>query len=208
MINLLPVAERRARHTDQLNYYTLMGGISIAIGAICLAGVLLVFDQIYRLNLEQLKTQKVAAEGQAALYLDVEKKATSLEKQLESLKKAQGQTTRWATLLTELQTLTPPTVSVKSVKFVPSGTASTGAAPAASPPDAGKPAAGTSAKTDLVGTAENRRSLGQFQIALSQSKIFKNVEIQSSNQKGATGGVVDYKITMEVDYGKLNGPTK
>ncbi len=197
MINLLPLAERRARRVDQLNYYTLMGGISVAIGAVCLAAVLLVFDQIYRLNLTQLKTQKASAEGQAALYLDVEKKATSLEKQLESLKKAQGQTTRWSSLLTELQTLTPPTVSIKSVKFVPPGGG--GAQPGA---------AAASTKTDLVGTADSRRSLGQFQIALSQSKIFKNVEIQSSSQKDASGETVDYKLTLDVDYDKLNGPAK
>jgi Tfp pilus assembly protein PilN len=186
LINLLPSVEQRSRKTDQLNYYTILGGLICVIGTIALAGFLLVFDQIYRVNLQQLTTQKTQVESQAALFLDTEKKAKTLSTQLESLKKAQGQTTHWSSVLTELQSVTPPGVAIQSISIKDPGSSS------------------TKVSTDVTGSASSRRSLGEFQLALSTSKYFKSVEIQSSNLSG-TGGV-DYRLTLEVNYDKLNGP--
>lgn len=201
MINLLPSKELRQRAADRLNYYTLIGGIATVTGAVVLAGVLLLFDKVYQLNLDSLKSQKAQAESQAVLYLDVEKKAKDLAGQLESLKKAQAQTTRWASLMTELQALTPPNVSIRAIDFrpaTPGTTAGTGAGAGSAP--------ATSTKTQIVGTADSRRSLGQFQLALSKSPYFRNVDIETSNLVGLAG--IDYQITMDVNYDKLTGTGK
>lgn len=185
-VNLLPASEQQKRKTYLRNYYTLTGGVVLAAGVIVLAAILLLFDQVYRLNLDAANSQKVQAESQAALYLDVEKKANDLSKQLATLKKASDQSTHWASLMTDLQTFTPPGVSVKSINIDSSGTAG-------------------SQKTTVTGSADSRRSAAQFQIALAGSPHFKNVELDTTTQ---TGGTVDYKISLEVNFDKLNGPVK
>lgn len=192
--NLLPQAAQKRHQRDILNYYTLLGGIAVATGALLVAATLLLFDQVYRANLDTLKTQKTQAESQAALYLDVEKKAQELEKQLTSVQKAQGQTTRWASILSELQNLTPPSVSVNSLKLAQAGGASA-------------PNPANASKTQVVGRADSRRSLGQFQLALSGSPYFKNVEIQTSTASSSSTAI-DYTLSTEIDYSKLSGPAK
>lgn len=187
-LNLLPLAEQQKRKVDLLNYYTLIAGITLVTGAVVLAGILLLFDQVYRVNLNTLTNQKAQVESQAALYLDVQKKAQTLEKQLTSITKAQAQTTHWATLLTELQAVTPPGVSIKSVQF-----------------GQGADSTKTASKTDISGSADSRRSAAQLQLALSTSQYFKNPEIQTTT---LAGGVIDYRIAVEVNYDKLNGPAK
>lgn len=188
-LNLLPLVEQRKRKIDLLNYYTLMGGVVLVTGALVLAAILLLFDQVYRVNLDTLKGQKAQAESQAALYLDVQKKAESLEKQLTSLKLAQNQTTHWSSFLTELQNITPPTVSVRGIKLGQSS---------------GSTATATT-KTELSGHADTRRSAGEFQLALNGSPLFKNAELQTTTD---AGGGVDYTISTEINYDKLNGPAK
>lgn len=183
-LNLLPVPEQRQRKVDLLNYYTLMGGIVLVSGALLLAGILLVFDQVYRVQLDALKAQQGQAESQAALYLDVQKKSEALASQLASVTKAQSQTTQWASILTELQTVTPPTISVAGIKL----------AQVAGP---------NGARTELSGHADSRRDVGEFQLALAASKYFKNPEIQTTT---ATEKGVDYTISTEINYDKLNGP--
>ncbi len=190
-LNLLPLAEQQKRKLDLLNYYTLVGGIVLTSGVLILAATLLLFDQVYRVNLDTLKNQKVQAESQAALYLDTEKKAQTLEKQLASIKQAESQSTHWAVLMTELQKLTPPSVSIQGVKL------GQGNAPAPG-------AAGT--KTEIGGHADSRRSLGELQLAMSTSPYFKNVEILSSTT--TTGTAIEYKISTDINYDKLNGPAK
>lgn len=187
-LNLLPLAEQQKRKVDLLNYYTLMVGITLVTGALVLAGILLLFDQVYRVNLSTLTNQKAQAESQAALYLDVQKKAQTLEKQLAGISKAQNQTTHWATLMTELQAVTPPNVSIKAVKFGQTA-------------DSTK----TATKTEISGSADSRRSVGELQLALGASQYFKNPEIQTTT---VAADVVEYKITTDVDYEKLNGPAK
>lgn len=191
LINLLPAQVQRQRKIDLLNYYTLLGGMVLVLGVVVLAGLLLLFDQVYRVNLETAKQQKAQAESQAVLNLDVEKKAQGLEKQLEQLQKANSQTTRWATLLTELQALTPPTLSIQAMALKTAA--------------AGGPASAET-KTTITGRADSRRTLGQFQIALSQSPYFKNVEIATSTLTGT--GSIDYQITTEINFDKLNGPVR
>ena len=193
-INLLPAAEQHKRRVDALNHYTLVSGIVTVAGAVAMAGMLLVFDQIYKYQLQSLKTEKVSAEAQSVLYLDVEKKALDLEKQLDSLKRAQGQTTSWASVMSELQRITPAGVAIEAIDLKGTGVATAAAGQ-------------KSTRTTVSGTADNRRSLGQFQLALASSPYFKNVEIESSNLAGPSpDGGVDYKITLDVNYDKLGAP--
>lgn len=190
-INLLPASERQKRKAYLLNYYTLVGGIVLVAGSLVLAVLLLLFSQVYRLNLDAAKAQKAQAESQAALYLDTEKKAADLSKQLENLKRAQNQTTHWSAILTDLQAFTPPNVSVKSITIKPAGAAQQG---------------GTN-RAEIQGVADSRRSAAQFQVALAGSKNFRNVEMEVTTASTPTGPV-EYKITLEVNYDKLNGPLK
>lgn len=187
-LNLFPEQVARQRKVDLLNYYTLLAGMVVVLGAIVLAGLLLLFDQVYRLNLASAKDQKAQAESQAALYLDVEKKGLALEKQLEDLKRASGQTTSWATLLNELQRLIPSAASVQSINVQSGG------------------AAGKATKTTISGRAASRRTVGEFQVALSQSPLFSNAEIANTILTGS--GAVDFKISTDINFDKLNGPAK
>lgn len=188
-INLLPAVERHKRRIDQLNYFTLIGGIVTVVGALALSGFLIAIDQIYRVNLEGLRSQRAQAVGQSALYLNTEKKADDLAGQLANLKKAQNQTTHWSSILTELQILTPPAVSVKSLSIKSNA--------------GGQP----SQKAQITGLADSRRSLGEFQVALTRSPYLKNIDISTSNLIGS-GTAVDYQITLDVNFDKLNGPVK
>lgn len=189
-VNLLPADEQQKRRVDALNYYTLMGGIVTVTGALVLAAMLLFFDQIYQANLAIVKADKARADGQTALYLDTEKRSNELAKQLDSLQRAHAQATHWSSALVELQAVTPESVSIQSMDIK------------------GAANAGTSqgAKTEVSGTADSRRSLGEFQLALAASPYFKNVEIESSNLTST--GAVDYHVALEVNYDRLNGPAQ
>src|SRR5680860_1240592 len=68
-LNLLPRKEQQRRRTDLLNYYTLVAGIVTVTGALVMAGLLLLFDQVYKVNLATLQTDKQLAESQAVGYL-------------------------------------------------------------------------------------------------------------------------------------------
>ena len=192
-INLLPVTEQHKRKVDALNHYTLLSGVVIVAGAVALTCMLLLFDQVYKYQLQALKSDKASAEAQAALYLDVEKKALGLEKQLQSMKQAQGQSTSWANILAELQRITPPGVSIESIDL------KGGNVPGA--------AANSSTKTTVTGKADNRRSVAQLQLAMSESPFFKNVELETTNLLGTTdAGGVQYRISVDVNYDKLGAP--
>lgn len=198
-LNLLPRREKEKRKSDALNYYTLVGGIVVVTGALVLAGLLLLFDQVYKADLARLQQEKRQAETEAAAYLPVEKEAKDLEIQLAKLKRADEQTTHWAALVAALRNFTPPGVSIKSVTFQPDGTNAQGGQ---AQPGQAQGNAGTS---QITGTAESRRALGQFQIALSESTFLKSVEILNTTRpKGSK--VVQYTISVEVDKSKLEGP--
>lgn len=186
MINLLPLSERRERHTDLLNYYTLTAGVITVIGVVAMAACLLLFDQLYQYNLTQLKNQKKTADGQVALYLDTEKQAKTLETDITSLLKAQSSTSSLTSLIRELQAVTPAAASIDSI------TLSDGAD--------GK----GNQKTSVTGKADSRRTVGEMQLALSASKYFKNVEIDSTALAGANDFVI-YKISLDINYDKLQG---
>ncbi|MDP9212160.1 MAG: PilN domain-containing protein [bacterium] len=190
ILNLLPDQEKQKRRVDALNYYTLTAGIVLVTGALALAGILLLFDQVYRTNLASLQQERSQVESQSAAYLDVEKEAKNLELQLANLQKANQQTTHWASLIAALRSFTPPSVSIETLEFQPPAT--TADAPAAQ-----------QNHSRISGSADSRRSLGQFQLALSESPFLKNVEIETTtlNEK-----LVQYSISMEVDYQKLEGP--
>ncbi len=185
-INLLPDRILKQRQVDARNYYTLVGGMVVVIGTVVVAGFLLLFDQVYRVELSNLTTQKVQVEAQAAQYLDVEKKGEALSKQLTSLKTAENQTTHWTNLLTTLQTVTPPGVSVDAFSVA----------------DASNKQA---AKTTIAGKADSRRSVAEFQIALAGSPYVKSAEIETTGQQGT---VINYSIALEINYDKLNGAGK
>lgn len=193
VINLLPAQVQHERKVALLNYYTLLAGIITISGALILAALLVVFDQVYKAQLENVTNQKRQAQAQTALHLDTEKKAQDLQKQLEALKRAQGQTTHWTTLLTELQRLTPLSVAIQSVDLKTAAANPTSTAAAAT-------------KTEISGRADSRRSLGELQVALSSSPYFKNVEILQSTLTST--GAVDYKISTDINFDKLNGPEK
>lgn len=188
-VNLLPVSERQKRKSYLRNYYALVGGVVLVSGLLVLAALLLLFDQVYRLNLDAARNQKVQAEGQAALYLDVEKKAQALSQQLDKLKQAQGQTTHWSSLMTTLQQYTPPGVSIRSITIKP---AAQGAGQGTG-----------SSKTTVEGMADSRRSAAQFQIGLANSPYFKDVEMESTE---SLGSVISYRISLDVNFHKLAGP--
>lgn len=186
MVNLLPLHEQHKRRIDLMNHYTLVGGIIVVVGTVVLAGTLLLLDGVYRLNLGELNNQLASAKAQSALYAVTERDAQKLEKDLTTAVKAQGETTHWAALLTELQTVTPATISIEGVSFKqPAG-------------------ASTQNRTEVKGKADSRRSLGEFQKSLSNSKYFKNVEIETSTLSNES--VVTFRMTMDVDYDKLKGP--
>ena len=190
-LNLLPARELLKRRTDALNYYTLVVGVVTVTGTLVLAGMLLLFDQVYRANLTNLAEEKALTESQAAAYLDIEKEAEGLELQLTNLQKANQQTTHWASLIAALRSLTPPPVSIKSLEFQ-------------SRPAAGAaPAGGQENRSKITGAADSRRSLGQFQLALSESPFLEDVEIETTTLNGK---FVEYAISMTVDYRKLEGP--
>ncbi len=192
ILNLLPDQEKQKRRVDALNYYTLTAGIVLVTGALVLAGILLLFDQVYRTNLSNLQQERAQAESQSAAYLDIEKEAKDLELQLANLQKANQETTRWASLIAALRSFTPPSVSIKTLEFQPA----TDASAATAVPDRQN-------RSRISGSADSRRSLGQFQLALSESPFLKNVEIETTT---LSEKFVQYSISMEVDYQKLEGP--
>lgn len=189
-LNLLPSKEQQRRRTDLLNYYTLVAGIVTVTGALVMAGLFLVFDQVYKVNLAGLRTDQQLVESQAAAYLDVEKEAKDLEAQLGNLRKAEGQTTRWAALVSALRSLTPEGVSIKTVAFQGEGALSPGAA-------ATQPANNLS---QITGVTASRRALGQFQLALSQSEFLKRAQILNTTKQGK---VIQYSIEIEVNQSEL-----
>lgn len=189
-LNLLPRKEQQRRRTDLLNYYTLVAGIVTVTGVLVMAGLLLVFDQVYKVNLATLQTDKQLAESQAVAYLDIEKEAQDLEIQLENLRKAEGETTRWAALVAALRSLTPEGVSIKTVAFQGKGAAGQ---VAPNPQTQGN-------QSQITGVTASRRALGQFQLALSQSAFLKEAQILTTTQEGK---VIQYVISIEVDQSEL-----
>ena len=189
-VNLLPRADREKRQRYLRNYYTLLTGGILLAGVIVLTVLLLLFDQLYRLNLANAEAAKVQATQAAANYLDVEKQAAELSKQLNVLKQAGGMGTKWAALLVDLQTITPPGVAIKQIEIQgPEG----GAASAASN------------KAKLNGTADSRRSVAEFQVALASRPYFKNVELETTTKADQT---VEYTISFEANFDKLKGSAK
>lgn len=188
-VNLLPRSSQEKRQRYLRNYYTLLTGGVLLAGAIVLTVLLLLFDQIYRLNLASAKTERSTAQAAAVTYLDVEKQAAELSKQLSTLKQAQGQSTRWASLLLDLQAVTPPGVSIKQISV--------------QGPEAG--AAGTATRASLTGSADSRRSVAEFQIALAGRPAFKNVELETTTKGDQT---VEYKISFDTNFEKLKGGAK
>lgn len=195
-LNLLPRKEQQRRRTDLLNYYTLVAGIVTVTGALVMAGLLLLFDQVYKANLSTLQADKQAAESQAAEYLDVQKQAEDLEIQLDNLRKAEGQTTRWGALAAALRSLTPPGVSIKTVQFLGSGATTAAGTPQAD----GQNVPSAAAKSEITGVTESRRALGQFQLALSRSPFLKEAQILNTTREE---GVIEYTIMVEVDQSEL-----
>lgn len=188
-VNLLPRSSQEKRQRYLRNYYTLLTGGVLLAGAIVLTVLLLLFDQIYRLNLASAKTERSTAQAAAVTYLDIEKQAAELSKQLSTLKQAQGQSTRWASLLLDLQAVTPPGVSIKQISV--------------QGPEAG--AAGTATRASLTGSADSRRSVAEFQVALAARPAFKNVELETTTKGDQT---VEYKISFDANFEKLKGGTK
>ncbi|HEY8108777.1 MAG TPA: PilN domain-containing protein [Patescibacteria group bacterium] len=189
-LNLLPHKEQRRRKTDLLNYYTLVAGIATVTGALVMAGLLLIFDQVYKANLTSLQAEQQLAEAQAAEYLDVEKDADQLALQLGELKKAEGETTRWAALVSALRSLTPDGVSIKTVKFQGQQTGAQAAQP------------GNGDPSEITGVTESRRALGQFQLALAQSPFIKEAQILNTTREGK---VIRYTVGIKVNTKELEG---
>jgi Tfp pilus assembly protein PilN len=189
-VNLLPKREREKRQQYLRNYYTVLIGAILLAGILIVTVVLLLFDQVYRLNLQSAQAERAQAQSEAAMYLDTEKDALNLSKQLDTLKKAQSQTTHWATLLTDLQRTTPAGVSVEQIDIRPAQTT-------------GTPGGGT--RAFISGLADSRRSIAEFQIGLAAMSAFKNVEMEATTQNGPA---VEYKISFDVNYDKLEGSKK
>jgi Tfp pilus assembly protein PilN len=190
-LNLLPHKEQRRRRTDMLNYYTLVAGVVTVTGALVMAGLLLIFDQVYKANLTALHADKQVAESQAVAYLNTEKEAKNLEIQLNNLRRAEGQTTHWAALVSALRGLTPDGVSIKTVEFKGQIT-----------PGKGVPATLGSDQSQITGVAESRRALGQFQVALAQSAFLKESQILNSTRQGK---VIQYTIAIKINQAELEG---
>lgn len=187
-VNLLPKGEREKRQQYLRNYYTLLIGAILLAGLLVMTVILLLFDQVYRLNLQSAQAEKAQAQSEAAMYLDTEKDALNLAKQLETLKKAQAQTTHWASLLSDLQRVTPAGVTVEQLDVRPAQ------------------AAGAQAtKAFVTGNADSRRSVAEFQIGLAALPAFKNVEMEATTLNGTA---VDYKISFDINYDKLEGSKK
>ncbi|MEX2043463.1 MAG: PilN domain-containing protein [Patescibacteria group bacterium] len=202
-LNLLPSKEQQRRRTDLLNYYTLVTGIVTVTGALVMAGLLLVFDQVYKINLADLRSDKQLVESQAAAYLDIEKEAKDLEIQLDNLRKAEGETTRWAALVSALRGLTPEGVSIKTVTFQGEGAPGQGtpnSQPANSPSGQAQPGQSRNNVSQITGVTESRRALGQFQLALSGSPFLKRAQILNTDKQGK---VIQYTIEIEVNQSEL-----
>ncbi|MDP3999962.1 MAG: PilN domain-containing protein [bacterium] len=191
-LNLLPRKEQRRRRTDLLNYYTLVAGIVTVTGALVMAGLLLVFDQIYKVNLDDLQADKQLVESQAVAYLDIEKEAKGLEVQLDNLRQAEGQTTRWAALVSALRTMTPEGVSIKTVAFIGKDAAGQGAVDNQSQ--------NQNNQSQITGVTTSRRALGQFQLALSESAFLKESQILNTTREGK---VIQYTMSIEIDQSEL-----
>lgn len=191
-VNLLPKSTLQKRQRYLRNYYAVLTGGVLLAGVVVLTVLLLLFDQIYRLNLSSAQAERAQAQSTAAGYLDIEKKATDLAQQLNTLKQAQGQSTRWAMLLTDLQAVAPEGVSVKQIDV--QGAEATGGA-----------AGAAATKATLAGTADSRRSVAAFQVALASRPSFKNVELNTTN-KGET--LIEYKISFDANFDKLKGSAK
>ena len=192
-VNLLPKSTLQKRQRYLRNYYAVLTGGILLAGVLVLTVLLLLFDQIYRLNLSSAQAERAQAQSTAAGYLNTEKQATDLAKQLNTLKQAQGQSTRWAMLLTDLQSVTPAGVSVKQIDV--QGAEATGTPGAAA----------AITKATLSGAADSRRSAAAFQVALASRPSFKNVELNTTTKGDA---VIEYKITFDANFDKLKGSTK
>jgi Tfp pilus assembly protein PilN len=188
--NLLPKREREKRQQFLRNYYTLLIGAILLAGLLVVTAILLLFDQVYRLNLQSAQAERAQAQSEAALYLNTEKDAQALSKELDTLKKAQSQTTHWSTLLSDLQRVTPAGVAVEKIDI--------------QPPQAGNTQGGGT-RASITGSADSRRSVAEFQIGLAATPAFKNVEMEATTQSGVA---VQYKISFEVNYDKLEGAKK
>lgn len=173
-INLIPPkikAEQHAQKTGALVTYVLFMIFSLlTISTIAVVAA----NQFLNVEIKRTDSKISNANNSLAQYKDLETSITSTNKKIDSLSKADSERVLWSNILTELSSITPNTLQIKTLNL-----------------------SSDTKKISLTGVAASRTNIATLKDNMENSSKFKNVTFSSSTLEDS--GSFTYNMSCELE---------
>lgn len=173
-INLIPPkikAEQRAQKAGALITYVLfLSFILLIISTIAVVAA----NQFLNLEIQKTESKTSEANNSLSQYKSLEDSVTSTNKKIDSLSKADSERVLWSNILTELSSIAPSTLQIKTINL-----------------------SSDTKKITLNGTAASRTNIATLKDNMESSNKFKNITFSSSTLEDS--GSFTFNMSCELE---------